>query len=149
MKIMLLDDSLRHRRAGKSQLMALGHEVVALCNYTEARRLAETEHFDVALIDLLMPAEAETLGPDAIAQFLNQEIGVGFPMAMQLAKTIPLIAVATDTNHHNHPMSAIVDWFHEPLTVNGGKVLIMHSPMSVDGSKDWSVVLGKLVKKAS
>ncbi len=37
MRILLVDDHLKHRRAGISQLGALGHEIVALCDYGEAR----------------------------------------------------------------------------------------------------------------
>ena len=39
MKILLVDDSVRQRRAGKKQLEAFGHEVVAVSEYGEARKL--------------------------------------------------------------------------------------------------------------
>ena len=65
MKILLVDDSLKHRRSGKSQLEARGHEVVAVSEYGEARELVKEGGFDIALLDLLMPAEATTLGPEA------------------------------------------------------------------------------------
>ena len=114
MRILLLDDNLRHRRAGARQLEALGHEVVALCDYGEARERAKTEPFDVALIDLL---------------------GIG------------KIAVAPDTNHHNHPMSAVVDWFRgAALSVDGAKVAIMHAPMRDDGAKDWGKILAQIIE---
>ncbi len=148
MKILLVDDSLIHRRAGKRQLEALGHQVVALYDYTEAQRMVEKEQFDAALIDLLMPAEPTTLGPDAIKQYVGTEIDAGFPLALALAKAgIRLVAVATATNHHNHPASAMVDWFErEPLTVNGAKVVIMHAPMCDDRTKDWGKVLARLLE---
>ena len=142
MRILLVDDTLAHRRAGKRQLEALGHEVVALCDYTEAERMVETERFDAALIDLLMPAEPLTLGPDAVAKYVGVEIDVGFALMLALTMAgIPLVAVATDTNHHAHPASAMVDWFYKPMTINGARVLIMHAPMCEDQTKDWGEIL--------
>jgi hypothetical protein len=146
MKILLVDDSPKHRRAGVSQLEALGHEVVALSDYTEARKRARSGEFDVALLDLLMPAETTTLGPDAIAKYVGEEIGVGFPLALSLALMgVRLIGVATDMNHHNHPMSAIVDWFPHQLTVNQSCVLFKHARLNDDGSKDWGRLLQQLL----
>lgn len=146
MKILLIDDNLRNRKAGRKQLEKLGHEVVAICDYGEARKVASERRFDAALIDLLMPAEPTTLGPGACAEWVGKEIAVGFPLILELSRwRIVKIAVATDTNHHNHPMSAIVDWFRDAvLSVNGAKVLIMHCPMCQDG-KDWAMILAKLV----
>jgi CheY-like chemotaxis protein len=148
MRVLLLDDNLRHRRAGTKQLEALGHEVIALCDYGEARQRAKTEKFDVALIDLLMPAESTTLGIEACKEFVGREIAIGFPMVLELSRYgIKMIAVATDTNHHNHPMSAVVDWFHsDVLEVNGARVLIMHAPMSEDGTKDWGEILTRVME---
>lgn len=147
MKILLVDDSLKHRRAGKKQLEALGHEVVAVCEYTEAKTLASETKFDAVLLDLLMPAEGMMLGSDARVEYLGKEIDVGFAMVLAMAMTsVSWIAVATDTNHHNHPASALVDWFSgRVLTINGSTALIMHSPMCSDGTKDWGTVLARLL----
>ena len=148
MKVLLLDDSVKHRRAGKRQLEALGHEVVAFSDYTEACERAKSDSFDVALIDLLMPAEGMMLGANALKEHLGKEIGVGFPMLLILSKLgISKIAVATDANHHNHPMSALVDWFERTsMHVNGAHVLVMHAPMHEDGTKNWGEVLNQLVE---
>lgn len=147
MRVLLIDDNLRHRRSGTKQLEALGHDVVALCDYGEARQTAEKEHFDAALIDLLMPAEPTTLGQEACKEFVGREIAIGFPLALELSRRgIPQIAVATDTNHHAHPMSAAVDWFHgTALEVNGAKVRIMHAPLSADGTKNFEAILKALL----
>ena len=147
MKILLVDDSVRQRRAGKKQLEALGHEVTVVSEYGEARKLASESVFDAALLDLLMPAEATMLGPDARAEHVGREVAIGFPLALSLAGLVTKIAVATDTNHHNHPMSAAVDWFlgDRRLVVDGATVLIMHAPMSEDGNKNWAKVLERLL----
>lgn len=147
MKILLVDDSLKQRRAGKKQLEALGHEVVPICEYAEAHNLALQTKYDVVLLDLLMPAEGMMLGSDARVEYLGKEIDVGFAMVLAMAMAgVPLIAVATDTNHHAHPASALVDWFSgRVLTINGSTALIMHSPMCSDGTKDWGTVLARLL----
>lgn len=147
MKILLVDDSVRHRRAGKKQLEALGHEVVAVSDYGEARKLAKEGEFDVALLDLLMPAEATMLGSDARTEHVGREIAIGFPLLLSLAELVGKIAVATDTNHHGHPMSAAVDWFSgdRKLVVDGATVLIMHAPMCEDGTKNWGEVLERML----
>lgn len=138
MRILLVDDSPRHRRAGQSQLEGVGHEVVALSSYAEARHRAQQEQFDVALVDLLMPAEEMTLGSEGL-KHLGEQIGVGYALALDLPHgNVGAVVVATDTNHHNHPLSAIVDWFHsKPLNVNGKLVRIIHARLKEDGTKDW------------
>ena len=148
MRILLVDDSLQHRRAGMIQLEALGHEVLACSGYGDARKAAEAERFDAALIDLLMPAEATTLGTEARIEHVGREIAIGFPLAIELARLgLPKIAVATDTNHHNHPMSAVVDWFEgKALTINGAVVRISHAVLVNDGAKDWAKALADLLQ---
>jgi len=147
MKVLLLDDKVKHRRAGRRQLEALGHDVVPFSSYYEAQEATSVEEFDAALIDLLMPAEAVTLGSEAQANYLGVSMGVGYPVAIAMARfgTVPLIACATDTNHHNHPMSAIMDWFSRgTLQINDSKVMLMHAPMAEGGVKDWAEVLRRL-----
>lgn len=154
MRILLVDDSPKHRRAGVADLELLGHEVVALADYTEAYRLTGKEYFDVALLDLLMPAEGMTLGEEGMA-FFGEPFPVGYPLAISLALSgIGLVAVATDTNHHNHPASAVMDWFRDSpfLVVQGkkrGLVRFLHAPIKEDGAKDWVKVLETLVYNRS
>lgn len=146
MRILLVDDNVRHRRGGVKQLQALGHEVVAFCDYGEARAQAKDEHFDIALLDLLMPAEPTTLGDEARKEFVGREIAIGFPLVLEMSRYIGQVAVATDMNHHSHPMSAAVDWFiGATLSVNGAVVRIMHAPLCEDGTKDWGKVLEILI----
>ena len=83
MRILLVDDNIRHRRAGVQQLQSAGHEVVALNSYGEANRLVRQEQFDVALVDLLMPAEEMTLGEEGL-KHLGSQIGVGYALAVDL-----------------------------------------------------------------
>lgn len=144
-RILLVDDNAKHRRAGVSQLKARGHEVVAISSYYEAMQIARKDHFDAALIDLMMPAEADMLGEKGMAHFAL-EMPVGFALAMLLAHAnVDAVACATDTNHHDHPMSAMVDHFHGVrLLVNQKPVRIMHARLGEDGAKNWLHLLDVL-----
>ncbi len=148
MRILLVDDSIHHRRAAVKQMAALGHTVAVFNSYVESIEAARQEKFDVALIDLLMPAESQTLGQEGMAQHFGVEMAVGYPLAIKLATLgIPRIAVATDTNHHNHPASAAVDWFAgASVMINGAEVRFIHSPMCQGDKgmvKDWAQVLSQ------
>ncbi len=141
MRILLIDDSKKHREAGVADLSAAGHEVVAVSEYSQIRSLLKDRSFDCALIDLLMPAEEMTLGPEGMNHF-GEPFDVGYSLAVYLAiQGIPLVAVATDTGHHDHPASALMDWFHgEAFRVNQSTVCYMHAPMKKVGDaylKDW------------
>lgn len=149
MKILLVDDSRKHRDAGVTDLTALGHEVVTLKNYADVRDVVREQKFDAALIDLLMPSEPMTLGGEGL-EHLGEPFAVGYPLAVYLAtKDIRYVAVATDTNHHNHPASAIMDWLSgESISINGCSVTLMHSPMKTVGEKqvkDWPSVLKRVI----
>ncbi len=145
MNILLVDDSFAHRNAGKEQLSDI-HNVTAVSDYTEAVRIvrAEEEMFDVALLDLLMPAEATMLGTRGL-EFLGETIPVGFPLAIKMAMCgVPQIIVATDISHHNHPASAILDWLwwrKYPIKINDSTVRFIHSPLIEDRVKDWRAIL--------
>ncbi len=150
MKILLVDDSRKHRDAGVADLSALGHEVTVLKSYSDVAEVVRTQQFDVALIDLLMPSEPMTLGTEGL-EHLGESFSVGYPLAVFLAtKGVKLVAVATDTNHHNHPASAMMDWLSgKVVNMNGSSVMFMHAPMKYVGSdqvKNWSLVLSRLLK---
>lgn len=149
MRILLVDDSRKHRDAGVADLTALGHEVVALGSYSDVAKTVREQQFDVALLDLLMPSEPMMLGGEGLSH-LGEPFAVGYPLAVYLAvKGIRHVAVATDTNHHNHPASALLDWLSgERIGINGCSVTFMHSPMKTVGDKqvkDWSAVLRRLL----
>lgn len=148
MKILLLDDSLQNRQAGKKQLEKLGHEVVLTNGYGQAIRKVRKESFDVALIDLMLPAELDTLNKKAIRKYFGIDIPIGFPMIFYLVKHgIRLIALATDINHHDHPISASIDWIRGRIfSINDCKVMILHAKKFEDGTKDWEWVLNTLME---
>jgi len=145
MRIILVDDSRQHREAGVADLAALGHDVVAFSDYGKAAVAIDSGHFDAALLDLLMPAEATTLGPKGLAH-LGEPFPAGLGLSMFAAdRGVPLIAVASDTSHHDHPASAMLDWFREKrMRVGDSLVLWMHAPLKAGSVKDWSRVLSIL-----
>lgn len=151
MKIMLIDDTARHRKAGKQQLSALGHEVRSFGTYSEARRVVELgEVFDVALIDLNMPAEVDMWGASFPKEYLGQLVAVGYPLALSLSLLgIPLVALSSDGGHHANPYNAMLDWLKGTLLeVNGRKIIYLEAPMTQNSAgesfKDWSAVLEKI-----
>lgn len=149
MIIMLVDDMKKHRKAGVEDLTAAGHEVIAFSGYEDAyNSVRGGVVYDVALLDLLMPAEGMMLGGGSL-QFLGQPIDVGFSLAMILAfMGIKRIVVATDLSHHHHPASAIVDWFDgKVFDICGAKVRIMHAHLSRENeAKDFSWALGEAMR---
>jgi len=154
MKILVVDDNSRQRAAAQAQL-GEEHDLILLDNYEDAIKLLKSDtDLDVLLSDLLMPAEPHALGPDGF-KFLGQEVPIGFVLALRAAMVgVKKIAVITDTNHHNHPMSAALDWINpaywhgdrtELLAINNSQVLIAHAPFAADGSKDWGATLNLLL----
>lgn len=152
MKILLIDDTIRHRRAGKQQLTALGHEVRSFGTYSEARHAVDSgETFDVALIDLNMPAEVDPWGAGFPKDYLGQSVAVGYPLALSLSLLgIPRVALSSDGGHHANPSNAMLDWLKgRLLEVNGRKIIYLEAPMTQDAVgeavKDWSTVLEKIL----
>jgi len=89
--------------------------------------LAETTlpYWDVVLSDLLMPAGSMSQGGVG-RQYVGQEMAVGWSLALKAAQTgAKYVAVVTDTNHHHHPASAMLDGFNRHFfTIDGARVLM-------------------------
>lgn len=151
MKILLVDDTKKHREAGSADLMALGHDVVAFDNYESvlAMRPETLASFDVALLDLLMPTEYCGALGGAGLEFLGQPFAIGYVLSVHLARSgVRHTAVATDMNHHHHPAASLMDTVNGSFLVNGNRILWTHAPMKdVEGVrvKDWSAVLTRVL----
>ena len=149
MRILVVDDSLRHLDAARKCLAE--HELTLVDSYGEAMKLlAPNAPFDAVLSDLMMPAEPQTLGPEGY-KFLGHQMPIGFVVAFRAAQAgVKRIAVITDANHHNHPISAALDWIgpaywdgqkHPTFQLNGATVLVAHASFLEDGGKDWTAAL--------
>lgn len=144
MKILVVDDNRQHLAAAREQLES-GNDLVATESYEEAIALLTPDtDIEVLLSDLLMPAEPYCLGPQGL-KFLGHEIPIGFVLALRAAQVgVKHVAVITDASHHNHPMSAALDWIGRtplPFSINGATVRIAHAQLGADGRKDWAQAL--------
>lgn len=131
MKILVIDDAKLHREAAKA--LFPDHELTVVGSYDAGQQLVGQLHqFDVVLVDLLMPASAQSMGADR--NLVGQEMPVGIFLALLAAKNgAQYVAVFTDQDHHSHPASACFDAFnaHEttptPFVVEGAKVLLSNT----------------------
>ncbi len=93
--------------------------------YDRAMNETKLPYWDVVLTDLLMPAGRMAQGGVGL-QYVGQEMAVGWSLALQAAKNgAKYVAVVTDTNHHHHPASAMLDCFNRHFfTIDGARVLM-------------------------
>lgn len=151
MKILLVDDTKKHREAGIADLTTLGHEVVAHDNYESvlAMRPETLGSFDVALLDLLMPTEYCGALGGAGLEFLGQPFAIGYVLSVYLARSgVRFTVVATDMNHHHHPAASLMDTVTGSFRVNNNRILWIHAPMKEVDSvwiKDWPIVLTRIL----
>lgn len=147
MKILVIDDKPTQIAAAKAQLE--GHELVTtdsadkalvLLGEEEGDRTRECD-FDVVLTDLMMPAPRQGLGNQAMQEYVWSEtpplIPAGIFFALMAAKNgVKYVGLLTDTNHHNHPASALLDAFlGGPMSIDGAKVVMTNSHFFLETQK--------------
>lgn len=119
MKILVFDDSLMNQRSARVQLK--DHDLTIVGTYDEAQSALTSmkfgkvnpdfQKFDVVLTDLMVPASRQSLGGPA-TQLAGQEMPLGSIIALKaLSVGVKMVALVTDTNHHDHPASAAIDTF--------------------------------------
>lgn len=151
MKILVIDDNPLHQTSARQTLV--GHDINVVGTHTDAHEvLVKSEPFDAVLCDLLMPAGGMAQG-DKGWEYVGQEMPVGFGLALlAVLRGAKMVFVATATNHHDHPTSAMFDDFVEGgkylklrpgyqtlaphiFTIDGARVAYFHAIMSlVEGS---------------
>lgn len=152
MKILVVDDNFKHLFAAEA--LDDEHLVTKLDSYSLAMEfLKEGTEVDVLLCDLMMSAEEHMLSREGLA-FLGHEIPIGFILMLRAAQVgVKYAAVVTDTNHHNHPISAAIDWINPAywdgsdekcMMIANTKTMVAHAPLK-DGAKDWAAVLKVLL----
>lgn len=146
LRILVIDDNPIHLKAAQQ---TLGHHELTLCQSQD--ELDDKEYllpghykrdggheidrhdysffddlfpFDVVLCDLLMPAGKKAQGPKG-KHLIDQEMPIGWAFALQAAsRGAKYVAVVTDTNHHDHPGSALLDTLSwHILTINRATAL--------------------------
>ncbi|MBP6929569.1 MAG: hypothetical protein KBB77_01400 [Candidatus Moranbacteria bacterium] len=119
--------SVRYDEARKDQLCKQYQAQGLKFNEYYDKVLVETRlpYWDVVLTDLLMPAGSMAQGGVGL-QYVGQEMAVGWALALQAAKEgAKYVAVVTDTNHHHHPASAMLDDLNGHFfTIDGARVLM-------------------------
>lgn len=93
--------------------------------HDQAEADSKIPYWDVVLTDLLMPAGSMAQGDEG-QKFVGQEMAIGWALALRAARTgAKYVAVVTDTNHHHHPASAMLDAFNRHFfTIDGARVLM-------------------------
>lgn len=96
-------------------------------------------YWDVVLCDLLMPAGKTSQGDEGL-KYVGQEMPVGWALALKAAQNgAQYVAVVTDTDHHSHPASALLDFQYTGtiLQINEAKALFINSPgfVGIKGSE--------------
>lgn len=65
--------------------------------------------YEAVLLDLLMPATSTAMG-DKGQRFVGQLMPYGYSLALYaIQEGAPRVGILTETNHHEHPMSAALD----------------------------------------
>lgn len=151
MKILVIEDSARHQESARQTLV--GHDVTIVGSFDEALGatakyydyankkckavLTKENGFDAVLIDLMMPVSnsptliREPYKPDDQAPY-------GMILALLAAERgAKYVAVVTDTNHHDSPMSNAFDQLGPSYyrgsriikyTINGAICTFVHTP---------------------
>ena len=102
-----------------------------MSNWDSCRR-AEAEsklpYWDAVLCDLLMPAGERAQGGPGL-EHVGKEMAVGWSLALRAAKMgAKYVAVASDTDHHHHPASAMLDHMStHRFVIDGARVLMTNS----------------------
>lgn len=174
MKVLVIDDSEHHLEAAQQTLAE--HDLTVCNSYDQARELLSHEcgeekrkkrkaeylaqgesddmarylsgipSWDVVLCDLLMPAGTHVEGKGR--SYIGQEMPVGWALALLAAKHgAKYVAVVTDTNHHDHPASAMLDDLDFHLfQIGEAKVLFTNHVDRVGEKcgKNWGEILRRL-----
>jgi signal transduction histidine kinase/DNA-binding response OmpR family regulator len=124
LQILIVDDSAVHRDLGTVILTHAGHNVLAAADGGDGVRLADSEDFDVILMDMRMP---ELSGLDAVRQI----------RALQgRRRAVPIIAVtadALDADREEYRRLGLVDHLSKPFAAADllamiAKVVRRHAP---------------------
>jgi len=112
--------------------------------------------FDIVLTDLLVPASAQSQGPDSM-KYVGQEMPLGTIIAFLAIKNgVKHVGVITDASHHSHPASAALDelggYDGEPFGIGNVRILFASNFLNFgpklkhQGIKNWEKAVEVLCK---
>ena len=142
--VLVFDDKDVHQKAAYDQLADCN--LVVAKTYDEAQDLISKVDFNVVLLDLLVPASAQSMGEKG-EKYIGQEMPLGTTLAWwALARGVKKIGVLTDTGHHNHPGSAALDVLvGKPMVIGDTRIVFSnYGLIKADGTKNWKGLMVKL-----
>ena len=97
--------------------------------------------FEVVLTDMMLPMSRKTLGPRVYKP--DEQVPYGFTIALKATlRGAKFVAMLTDSNHHEGPLSAALDHLGEAyypsqgfvpnFSINGARVMFVHTPFCRD-----------------
>lgn len=145
MKILLVDDDFNNRQSGRADLEGFQHNVMAVASYWQAHDCA-SGHFDVAILELLMPAVDIGLDQNGQNIFLGHKVAAGWPLLIYcVLNNVKHICLLTNTPPENNPHSVLINWFGDKKFRLGlSEVVITHAELKEDGTKNYVSALARL-----
>lgn len=175
LNILVIEDSAVHQQAAREQLA--DHNLTVVGSYDEGQewltpygdlcckkardfrqggmsdedawaQALKLFQWDVVLIDLMLPASGQALSHEH-RHLAGQEMPIGTTLAfLALKRGVKMVAVVTDTNHHDNPASAALDVMSGSFSVGDARMYLENSwSHDLYGSaKPWSAVLKVLLK---
>ena len=174
MNILIVEDNPRHQKAAVDQLKN-DHNVYVVEDWPSARKAIEDFKPEVVFSDLKLPSTNETLSDGAIKKYPQGTlVELGFSIILYASQYpfVKYMAILTDGDHHDDPITASIDYvgrelhvyFKDPnsylrisknkpkptLEINGKRVIVSFAPMLGEYGtesyvKDWGKVLGFLM----
>lgn len=156
---LIIEDTELHQQSAINQLFQRKEPYVIAKNYEQGKQFLTgiEKPFNIVLTDLMMPKGGrDTMSPTGM-EYIFDQLPYGFPLALLAAKqNVPYIAIVTDINHHDHPMSACIDnlssayWSDHTAQsslykINNSVLGIFHAPFLQNGAKDWMKVIDTLL----
>lgn len=129
------DEEKRHQLRTEYEKQGLGFKTASEKASAESKK----PYWEVVLCDLLMPAGRTSQGDEGL-KYVGQEMPIGLALALKAAQNGgQYVAVVTDTDHHSHPASALLDFQYTGycLQINNAKALFINSPgfVGIKGSE--------------
>ncbi len=151
LEILVIEDTKAHQESAQDQFK--DHHLTLARHYEEGKQFLRTTSYDILLTDLMMPKGSSGTMSSEGMKYIFDLLPYGFPLVLLAAKReVPYLAIVTDINHHDHPMSASLDPIGGPywcdnqpeelvFRINKSRLGVFHAPFLDDGRKDWKKVL--------
>lgn len=152
LRILVIDDSEQQRKVAITQLNE--YEVITADGWNVGEYAIKNGGWDIALIDLSMPAVGDNLG-DAGQHWVGKPTPYGFPLALFALKNgVPKVAIVSngnaECNHHAEPIYNACDCINGIIIPGRLWAFTGYDCPAVRGSKEiknWAKVVEILGQK--